>query len=372
MSQGIVKNGGNTFIDIPSRVLFEAYGTPGKYNTWYTFYYSKADGKAYAYCFDPLCSHSDGKCLAQPSNLIQNTYLKLEYMFFINNRFYGVSPFGNIVSFAFDGSDMRMEYDSEYETSNSNKPHWDPNFISYDKYIYVRMTVDEIGNPHTLRFNTETKEMEDLTEKTGNYIAPVFFYNGEIYGRDSAGFWFKADLELMEKESIETQPSGNRFFGTVFFDNAIDSETKEIIGLKSHDIKTGKTVVFTNEMLGLEANRYIIVAVDENYVYFYQYKKIFVGTYIDARGNERTREKENEGKLYRVKHDGTECTLIYDNPEFEFSSMDAVVCGKKLILEGCYIGIRNGVAEVWDSAMKVGTIGEDGKIDKFENIELVY
>ena len=81
---------------------------------------------------------------------------------------------------------------------------------------------------------------------------------------------------------------------------------------------------------------------------------------------------ENEGKLYRVKHDGTECICVYDNPEFEFKSGEAVICDGKIILDGQYVGVRNGVAEAWDNGMKVGTIGTDGKIEKFENIELIY
>ena len=365
----IIRNGYSDFMDLPSRIVFEQSGQ--------VCYYSKADGKAYVYCFDPLCDHRKGTCFADPDAVGPFVFI-LSKTFFINNRFYAVSGNGQIFSYAFDGSDLKIEYEDETCTpENMNHYLWSQIYSAYDKYIYIPLEADENGNPHLLRFNTKTKEMEDLTEKTGNHMYPVLFYNGEIYGRgERYQGWYKADLEMKNMESIEALQVGSQFYGSIFFDNAYDNPTdyknRKTIGIQAHNIKTGETTVFTNEMLGLEANRYVIVAVDENYVYFYQYKKIFVGTYIDARGNERTREKENEGKLYRVKHDGTECTLIYDNPEFEFSSMDAVVCGKKLILEGCYIGIRNGVAEVWDSAMKVGTIGEDGKIDKFENIELVY
>ena len=53
----IIRNGYSNFIDLPSRILFESD---------YVFYYSKADGKAYVYCFDPLCDHSNGTCLANP------------------------------------------------------------------------------------------------------------------------------------------------------------------------------------------------------------------------------------------------------------------------------------------------------------------
>ena len=364
----IIRNGYSNFIDLPSRILFESD---------YVFYYSKADGKAYVYCFDPLCDHSNGTCLANPDAGSPFVFL-LSSTFFINNRFYAVTCIGKIFSFAFDGSDLQIEYEDETcKIGNINNYLWAQTYSAYDEYIYITLEKDESGNPHLLRFNTKTKEMEDLTEKTGNHMYPVLFYNGEIYGRgERYQGWYKADLEMKNMESIEALQVGSQFYGSIFFDNAYDNPTdyknRKTIGIQAHNIKTGETTVFTNEMLGLEANRYVIVAVDENYVYFYQYKKIFVGTYIDARGNERTMEKENEGKLYRVKHDGTECTLIYDNPNFEFNSREAVICDNKIIIEGHSVGMRDGYADTWDSGMKIGTIGSDGKIDKFENIELVY
>ena len=56
----IVSNITRDFIDLPSRVVYEQGGT--------TYYYSKADGKAYVYCFDPLCKHDNGYCLAAPQS----------------------------------------------------------------------------------------------------------------------------------------------------------------------------------------------------------------------------------------------------------------------------------------------------------------
>ena len=139
-------------------------------------------------------------------------------------------------------------------------------------------------------------------------------------------------------------------------------------------MKTGETKVITHEMLGLEEYPPVVFYVDENYIYFYQYKKSLVGTYIDPRGEEQELYRRSDGKLYRVKHDGTECICIYDNPDFEFSDnvSETFIYENKLILRGYYIGVRNGGATTWDSALKVGIIGPDGKIDKFENIELVY
>ena len=73
-----------------------------------------------------------------------------------------------------------------------------------------------------------------------------------------------------------------------------------------------------------------------------------------------------------MKHDGTECTLIYDNPNFEFKSLGAVVCGDKIILEGQEYSVKDGTIVYTFVGMMVGTMGEDGKIEKFEPIELVY
>ena len=375
LSQGIVRNGVSDLIDITSRILFVNPVSPQ-----YTCYYSKADGKAYVYCFDPLCDHAGGKCLANPEEFYHIPNFELSNTFFINGRFYTASQYGQIYSFSFDGSDLKIEYGDDYfpiEDRYEKQFRWSPNFRVYDKYIYIPTYADENGNQHTLRFNTETKEMEDLTEKTGNCILPQFFYNGEIYGRDAKlRTWVKADLELKEITNLEEQPS-SEFYGSIFFSHLYDTgytgnNDSKTIGLEAYDIKTGEKKIITNEMLGLEANPYRVVAVDENYVYFYQYKKTVIGK-IQTHWGDQDEYTTNEGKLYRVKHDGTECTLIYDNPNFEFDSREAVICGDKILIEGSEYAIGADGYVVWTSVgMQVGTIGEDGKIEKFEPIELVY
>ena len=372
----IIRNGISDFIDTPSRILFVNPSSPK-----YTCYYSKVDGKAYVYCFDPLCDHAGGKCLANPAEFYHIPNFELSNTFFINGRFYTASQYGQIYSFSFDGSDLKIEYGKDSFTVDERNQYslsWSPNFRAYDKYIYIPIYADENGEPCILRFNVETKEMENLTEMTGNCILPDFFYNGKIYGRVfPIGDYFKTNLDLTEAEIVDAYPVGKQFYGSVFFTQLYDTgytsnNDSKTIGLEVYDIKTGEKKIITNEMLGLEANPYRVVAVDENYVYFYQYKKTFVSTYIDHNGKERNLYKENEGKLYRMKHDGTECTLIYDNPEFEFESREAVICEDKLIIKGRYIGIRNGTEDDWDYGMHIGIIGSDGKIERFEMMELVY
>ncbi len=379
---GLVKNGTKNILETPSRIIFDGTGTPQNY----IFYYNKADGKAYVYCCEPFCDHSGEKCLANPYIAGETlTDFELRYTFFINDRFYTVTPYGQIYSFAFDGSDLKIEYGKESYPREENKGYqniWSPKFNAYDKYIYIPMRADEEGNPHTLRFNTETKEMEDLTEKTGNYVNVYFFYNGEVYGTDSRYInWFKTDLELKKMTPIEAQPTTDKFYGSLFFEEAYDDSTDyakiKVVGLRAYDVATGEEKIFTHEMLGFEDTaRYVIVGTDENYVYFYERKSTLVGTCIDRWGDKKIYYKSNDGKLYRVRHDGTECTCIYDNPssEFTFNSnlWRSIVFGDKILIQAVYIGIRNNEVIEWNNGWKIGTIGPDGKIEKFENVEFVY
>ena len=129
----IIYNVNQEFIDLPSRILF--------YQNGQIYYYSKADGQAYVYCFDPLCEHMDGYCLADPINM-EFAVLELNSTFFINNRFYITTSSGKIVSFSFDGMDRKIEYDAGYDV-NANA--WSPNSSAFGKYIYISLRADEKG-----------------------------------------------------------------------------------------------------------------------------------------------------------------------------------------------------------------------------------
>ena len=342
LPQGIIRNGQSYFMDLPSRIVFQInHGT--------VYYYSKADGKAYVYCFDPLCDHSGGKCLANPEDNKNILEFELRCTFFINNRFYVVTSYGQIYSMAFDGSDIRIEYgEEEYVYGEFNYYLWSQNYLAYDKYIYIPTELDENEKYHLLRFNTETKEMENLTEKTGNFVHPDFFYNGEIYGRvrNQSGYgWYKADLDMKTMEPIEAQPTTNQFYGSLFFykayDNPTDYKNRKEIGFQVYDMKKREATILTYGILGLEEESYTIVAVDEDYIYFHSNKKTLLGKRQSQWGDQNV--YTGGGEVYRVKHDGTEYAVGED-----------------------------GYVVATSSGMHVGTMGKDGKIEKFEPMELVY
>ena len=358
----IIAEKNESFINLPSRVVFS--------NGVKNVYYSKADGQTYIYCFDPLCDHSDGKCLAQPVTL--NTVgINFSGTKFVNNRFWCTATFlGKIVSFNFDGTDMKVEYDAGYKAEQItwSGDLWIPDIMAYGSYLYLEQNkkATEDGKAHTLRFNTETKEMEDLTEKTGNYIMPQFFYNGNIYGYNESSSWCKCSLDLTELEVIDEIPvpiyySGSRIFNTTN------------TGVEVYDMKNGETMVMSNSEFGVpEGAKISIQFVDDEYIYYYHSKKELVGYYPHPNTGElKPKYRWNDGKLYRANHDGTNVICIYDNSDFEFDVEGAIIFDDRIIIGGQYVGMRNGVAENWSSGYYVGTIGVDGKIDELKIIEIV-
>ena len=352
----IIYNKTRDFIDLPSRIVYDDGGI--------VYYYSKADGKAYVYCFDPLCEHK-GDCLARP-------YVKnwnFQCTFFMDNRFYTTTAYGQIISFSFDGTDMKIEYDAGYDPQTVHQFGWTPNPSSYGKYIYVPLRADEKGNPHILRFHIETGEMEDLTEKTGNYVLPIFFYNGELYGTSSDSItWIKSDLGLQSCEVIEEIPvfsyiSGNCFFSYVYNDQW------DIDGIEIYDMKTGESEILTNELMGIEHEPQIVF-IDEDYIYFYQLESIYLGDII-VKDELKPYYKGNDGSLYRVNRDGSGLICIYEESEFQIIDFEATIAGDHFLIKGQNVRVRDHVKETWDSGVLVGTIGADGKIDRLDPVEVV-
>ena len=366
--QVVIAHPSNPLIHLPSRIVFEAT-IDGQRRT---YYYSKADGNAYVYCFDPICEHTNYTCLGNPGSY--ESGWRFSDTVFIDNRFYTVDQYGKIYSFAFDGTNKQLEYDAGYYV---HKNVW-INRGAYGPYIYIDSKAEE--HSHTLRYNVETKKMEDLTEKTGNYIYPHYFYNGMIYGSGDStvlldGF-YKADMNLDTVEPVEeiflAQHTGSILVGEVYKERENLSQTREQIGISFYDIKTGEKYILTKEDFGLDFYPYIIAATDE-YFYFYKSEVINLGTVIINQGGKDkvvTVQKMNDGKLYRMNKDGTNIVCIYDNPDYELDR-NVVIYDNKIVMQGQYIAIENGEKKVWGGLIQVATINPDGTIGEFVEVEIL-
>ena len=371
MQGQIVRKDGNDLISLPSRIVFQASinedGMP------LTYYYSKADRNAYVYCYDPLCDHTKYTCLGNPAKVQTGWYFNETA--FVNNRFYIINEYGKIYSFSFDGTDRKLEYDAGYM---AYKSVWGGT-IAYGPYIYIDSMAEE--SPHTLRFNTETKKMEDLTEKTGNYIYPHYFYNGMIYGTgtdDMVDTFFKADLNLNTMEAINStivpykQCSGSILVGLATKERESIAEYPEKIGISFYNIETGEQSIVTKEDLGLDFYPYFCAATDE-YFYFYNPNPLYLGTAIfnlNGKEVERNVQKMNNGKLYRMNKDGTNIVCVYDNPEYELDS-NVIIYDDKIVMQGRYMKVENKVQTIWGGAIQVATINPDGTIGEFVEVEVL-
>ena len=366
MTDQIIHRPIRDLLDLPSRIIFNA----NLRQEQFTYYYSKVDEKAYVYCFDPLCDHSDHTCLATPSQ---------EYLFgmmFAQNRFYRVTGFGQIFSFAFDGSDKKIEYDAKYDLEDMNTNIWSSAEL-YGQYIYICLRADEQGNPHTLRFNIETKEMEDLTEKTGNYIIPSYFYNNMIYGQGdyykTGQTYFKADIDLKSME-VEDHPVyidhavGSMAIGQAFGEELNRFGIPDIIGMDIYDFKTDERRFISNETIG--TNDWAIVSVTEEYIYFYDSKIVEIGTVNGSGGRKVTVQKYNNGKLYRMNLDGTNIVCVHDNPDYELGR-NMIIYDDRVVMQGQYVAIENGEKKVWGGQLQVAVINEDGTFGEFREVEVI-
>ena len=368
----------NDMLEISSRILFEDYIDNNKY----TLYYSKADEKAYIFCFDPLCDHKD--CMAQP---LQDFFLgwSLRETVPYGNRFYSVTDYGQILSFSFDGTDRKIEYDLGYDfPTNKLYTLWNFNGL-YGPYLYLSLNMDESGfENHTLRYNLETKEMEDLTEKTGNDMAIFFFYNGMIYGfgrlktLDTVDTVFKADLDLKTMEVVEEpmildRHIGSLIIGSIYKKRESTHESPEQIGISFYDIETREQSILTKEQLGLDYYPEFIHATEE-YLYFYKAKIVNLGTVTYDRfdGSQITMkiQKMNDGKIYRMNLDGTNIVCVYDNPDYEINR-NVVFYEDRVVMQGQYVAIENGKKKVWGGPLQVAVINEDGTFGEFREVEVV-
>ena len=355
----------NELIDLPSRIVFQAAIGDGPK---LTYYYSKADGNAYVYCYDPLCDHTKYTCLGNPQK--DHTGWYFSETVFVNNRFYLIDAYGKIYSFAFDGTDKKLEYDAGYLARVWRGP------IAYGPYIYIDSKAEE--TPHTLRYNVETKKMEDLTEKTGNYIIPYDFYNGIIYGigtNEMVDTFFKTDLDLNTVETVSSaiipidQCSGNIGIGVATKERESINDPVKKIGISFYDIETGEQRIVTKEDLGLDYYP-VFVAATEEYFYFYNPQSIYIGTAIFNDNVERRVQKMNDGKIYRMNKDGTNIVCVYDNPEYELNR-NVVIYDDKIVMQGRYMKVENKETKVWGGPVQVATINPDGTIGEFVGVEVL-
>ena len=358
--------GQNTrFTEMDSRILFTRKNK-GNWigNKYITIgsdrlaYFSKANKEAYLFCFDPLCDHKIN-CTSLPG--------MLTYMVFCdyNNRFY-IPRIKEILSVSFDGSDQKSVQLNGIEDGVIYEELWE-----YEKYIFIDALMPD-GEHHLLRYEIDSHITRDLTEETGRYITPHYFYDGMIYSsifyideeniENSDIIYCKTDLTLQNLEEIAEYPTGTIAEGQSLI-SIYDGK------IQIYDFAIDAYTIVPIEMPDVEAK--FLAFADEHYLYFFDNSFPEIGIMINIRGEEQPLYNTYGGKLWRVKRDGTDLKCIYDNINFAFNN-DIYIFEDTILVYGSQVGVRDdGYAYSWGTGVYIGNIDENGMIDKLEWLEII-
>ena len=143
-----------------------------------TYYYSKADGEFYPFCFDPFCDHNlhvnddSLKCVGRIFQFEIVGYPLGAWVFYLNSRIY-FAHYGSIYSCSEFATDVRLEI--EFEKINSNK-EFDivkkrggqsfifKNMFGYGESLFFDY-IDPEGNVIWYRYNVVTKKLDNYSDK---------------------------------------------------------------------------------------------------------------------------------------------------------------------------------------------------------------
>ncbi len=381
--EGIVLCDINEFVETPSEIIFFQNGVSYWDGRGYTMkesvgmgYFSKEDGSVDVYCRDPRCDH---RICAQRTFWLDDSH-------FVNDRFYCYDEDyeGRTVvrSFHVDEAGVRFEWDSavhpEIETGK-----WVSTF-GYGDYLFI--TVKRADNStHLLRYDTQSGIMEDLTEKTGCYLAIRFAYNGMLYGvcADHDNM-VKADLSLKtiteaeayvqkafgsENENgksvryIREVTNGDRMYGTLLTTKA-NGEKEYCIQVL--DMKAGEVFYITEEMLGYTFRE--ILFVDDTYIYFTVKSPVLVGEIALL---DEQYYNHSGGKLYRARLDGSDAICIFEDAAISFdSSLWLYVCGDELLVWASKLEMMDWELVRYAQGVYIGHMNEDGVVEHLSFLEI--
>ncbi len=376
-------SGKNLFYELPSRIVFTDDSGAGIQN----YYYSKADGTVYPFCFDPLCGHKiSSDCMSVQADLFA------EGPVYIGNRFYYRSIDKNELriietcySCAFDGTDIREEFTVYGGMRSGTSGGYQPpvlGIVPTDRYIYV-FTIQPDGTRGILRYDTQARELLDLSDgvsgisPNGLYMAPsTLFVFGDkcFFGTVEQdipfhGFvsdvlptvyethYYEANLDFSEKKESELAEkllTGGYSYGDFFGDTVcISNSTKsgDPVTIKTLNASSGEETVLPASEIGFRD--VFVFYFDGEYCYFQSYdNRICIG-----KGSSR-KDVYNSygGKIYRVKPDGSDLMLVCDQPNFLTEGSMIIWENKALVLGNIYVTKDDG------------TVGLGNK-DKYGNLE---
>ena len=314
-------------VESPSRILL--------FHTSTLWYYSKADGKSYRFCFNPLCQHSiKENCSARwfMSHDCRKDGCVYSEKY---NRFF-FSRGQNIYSSSFDASDFKLEYsfgeNGKILSSFQTIELFTYNFyirrmLVHEDYIYFIRTNADTGRWQLVRFNIKNRKVDEMTSADNEWVLGYEIADGYIYLKtfDSNNVirHYTTDLDLKERKLVPNP---------IYFDNPGVS-----LGLYDgkyfyEELANGKELYKINPLTGekslivkderLTGNADLLCVRENDGIYVVAENIVSMGWLTDdIQGTHDVGTSCNN--IWRISFDG-EFTKVLDFPRGEIETMNFV------------------------------------------------
>ncbi|MBO4429421.1 MAG: hypothetical protein J5832_05655 [Clostridia bacterium] len=319
------------------------------------WYYSKADGESYHFCFDPLCQHSlkNGFCVSRLFPHLDYTYERCVYSEKYNRFFFARGQ--NIYSTSFDASDLKLEYSFGEEgkidrSLTAGEMNQYDNYISnlkiYGDYLYFRRANDDFGVWQIIRYDIRTQKIAEMTPDTGEWITSYAIVDDYIYFKTLGDGWkirfFTTDLDFNERHEVDdsisiaaSNSSVEVYYGGYFYErnvNIVDGVATDGELYRINPLTGEKTLIAKDDRLGSGSSQ--ILCADKNGVYFSAWEYAATGIVEDdIQGRHEVGTTHNN--IWRISFDG-EFTKVLDFPRGEIETMNFVSGGVIVFFKGIY------------------------------------
>ncbi|MBE6630302.1 MAG: hypothetical protein E7624_05570 [Ruminococcaceae bacterium] len=318
--------GQNGFVDAPGILLYEAQDVQtakGGIGTK-TAFINKATGTSHLFCFDALCTHASGNCIAGEFSFVDgmmayNAVSDQLYCIRSSPEFGGGGDSIYRVDMLASGATLVVKGDRN-EVQD---------IAAVGKYVLWLHDMPE-GGRELCRLNVESEAVDTYPTPEGKTVSSFFVSGDHIYllFRDEVEYYL-TDPEFSTTRKLEHFHWGTSWIylrgTTAYLAKRDESQSRRYLSLSAYDVLTGEE---TQLLQGDEA--YWFAGISDNYIYYH--------TYADL------------SHTYRIKADGSgEPELFYTLKPSDFK--DTGLTDNALYFE-----------TLWEvNGMLVGTVNAKGK-----------
>ena len=299
---------GNAFSETPTRVLYVHMS--------FLRYYNKFTEENNIFCFDPLCRHSGpDECIAHKFMMADSSLQSIEYCEY-DNRFYALRG-AQFCSFAFDGSDLKVEHSFGEEGKFGSNRHGvymfgDLLYLSvHDKFVYFYARDNESGKHALTRFDVETKKIERIFYDENTNFGGYFVCEDKIYismaGEYSGLYRAELDGSGLEKisDNIYVDLSEGIFDGERMYLIESDGLHQKIVAF------CPESNTFADLLLIEDDAQRRLLAATEQYLFFTKREPVSVGFHESHLGKDEIFNYTS--KIYRLDKESGEIVTVLDN-----------------------------------------------------------